>query len=241
MSQLNCTTRVGDYLIERVRLTDFVRGLAEAGLPRFAAADAPWTPVVGPPPAIDPATPITVDRVFARLVEYLTPGVVVIADPGDALFGAADLPVERGTGFLSPAYYASLGFAVPASIGAGLADPKVRPLALVGDGAFQMTGQELATAVRFGVAPVVIVLNNDGYATERFIRDGPFNDVLRWEHSQLPALFGAGKGYRVETDGELAEALGAAFADDSVYSIIDVRLGRFDVSAGLRGLAARLK
>lgn len=232
---------IGYHLFERVRLQDFVRGLAEAGLPRFAAPDAPYTPVLGPPPEIDPATPITVDRLFARLVEYLTPGVVVIADPGDALFGAADLPVERGTGFLSPAYYASLGFAVPASLGVGLAEPGCRPLVLVGDGAFQMTGQELATAVRFGVAPVVIVLNNDGYATERFICDGPFNDVLRWEYWKMPEVLGAGKGYRVETDGELGEALGAAFGDDSVYSIIDVRLGRFDASTGLRRLAARLR
>ncbi len=232
---------IGYHLFERVHLRDFVRGLADAGLPRFATPDAPWTPVVGAPPPLDPATPITVDRLFARLVEYLTEDVVVIADPGDALFGAADLPVERGVGFLSPAYYASLGFAVPASIGVGLAEPRLRPLVLVGDGAFQMTGQELATAVRFGVAPVVVVLNNDGYATERFICDGPFNDVLRWDYAELPALLGAGTGYRVETDGELAEALAAAFADDAAYSIIDVRLGRFDVSAGLRRLAARLR
>lgn len=232
---------IGYHLFERVHLRDFVRGLADAGLPRFATPDAPWTPVTGAPPPLDPATPITVDRLFARLVEYLTEDVVVIADPGDALFGAADLPVERGVGFLSPAYYASLGFAVPASIGVGLAEPRLRPLVLVGDGAFQMTGMELSTAVRYGIAPVVVVLNNDGYATERFICDGPFNDVLRWDYAELPRLLGAGTGYRVETDGELAEALAAAFADESAYSIIDVRLGRFDVSAGLRRLAARFR
>jgi indolepyruvate decarboxylase len=131
---------IGYHLFERVHLRDFVHGLADAGLPRFSVPDAPWTPEVGPVPPLDPATPITVDRLFARLVEYLTEDVVVIADPGDALFGAADLPVERGVGFLSPAYYASLGFAVPASIGVGLAEPRLRPLVLVGDGAFQMTG-----------------------------------------------------------------------------------------------------
>lgn len=232
---------IGYHLFERVHLGDFVRGLAEARLPQCAVPDAPWTPELGALPPLDPSTPITVDRLFARLAGCLTEGVVVIADPGDALFGAADLPVERGTGFLSPAYYASLGFAVPASLGVGLAEPGLRPLVLVGDGAFQMTGQELSTAVRYGVAPVVVVLNNDGYATERFICDGPFNDVLRWNYAALPALLGAGTGYRVETDGELGEALAAAFADDSAYSIIDVRLDRFDVSAGLRRLAARLR
>jgi TPP-dependent 2-oxoacid decarboxylase len=64
---------------------------------------------------------------------------------------------------------------------------------------------------------------------------------LRWNYAEMPTLLGAGRGVRVETDGELAAALAAAFADDAVYSIIDVRLGRFDVSAGLRRLAAQLR
>ncbi len=232
---------IGYHLYEHVEMGDFVRGLAEAGLPQCPAPDAPFAPKAAPLPPLDPATPITVERLLARIAGCLTPGVVVIADPGDALFAAADLPIRRGSGFLSPAYYASLGFAVPASIGVGLAEPGLRPLVLVGDGAFQMTGQELSTAARFGVAPVVVVLNNDGYGTERFITDGSFNDVLRWEYSKLPDLLGAGTGYRVETDGDLEAALAAAFADTSGYSILDVRLDRFDVSAGLRRLTERLR
>lgn len=232
---------IGYHLFEHVSMGDFVGGLADAGLPRCPEPDAPWTPPPVALPPLDPATPITVDRLFVRLAGCLTPGIVVIADPGDALFGAAELPIPRGTGFLSPAYYASLGFAVPASIGVGLAEPGLRPLVLVGDGAFQMTGQELSTAVRFGLAPVVVVLNNDGYGTERFITDGSFNDVLRWNYANLPALLGAGTGYKVETDGDLAAALAAAFADTAAYSILDVRLGRFDVSAGLKRLTERLR
>lgn len=53
------------------------------------------------------------------------------------------------TKFLSSAYYASLGFAVPASIGAQLADRTLRALVIVGDGPSQMTGMELSTAVRY--------------------------------------------------------------------------------------------
>jgi len=231
---------IGYHVYERVRMADFVRGLADAGLPRCP------TPEPVPLPAhlrlapLDPATPITVDRLFARIAACLSAGMVVVADPGDALFAAGDLPIRRGTGFLSPAYYASLGFAVPAGVGAGLADPSLRPLVLVGDGAFQMTGQELATAVRFGVAPVVVVLNNDGYATERFLVDGSFNDVLRWDYAKLPELLGAGRGFRVETDGELAAALEEALATTDTYSLLDVRLDRFDVSAPLRRLTERL-
>ncbi|HEX5500194.1 MAG TPA: thiamine pyrophosphate-dependent enzyme, partial [Thermomicrobiales bacterium] len=156
------------------------------------------------------------------------------------LFGAANLPIRRGVGFLAPAYYASLGFSVPASVGVGLADPAARPIVLVGDGAFQMTGVELSTAVRFGVCPIVIVLNNDGYATERFLLDGRFNDILRWRYAQLPELLGAGRGMMVETDGELARALSAALADKTAFSLIEVCLARDDVSASLRQLTERL-
>jgi TPP-dependent 2-oxoacid decarboxylase len=232
---------IGHHRYDGVRLPDFIAGLAAAGLPRGSWPGAPFVPDHPVLPDLDPATPITVDRLFARIAEVLTPEMVVIADPGDALFGATDLPIRRGTGFLSPAYYASLGFATPAALGVGLANPAVRPLVLVGDGAFQMTGQELSTCVRFGVRPVVIVLDNDGYATERYMLDGSFNDVLRWEYSKLPDLLGAGTGYRIETDGDLAAALSAAIADTgSAFSILEVRLRRDDVSTALRRLTAKL-
>jgi len=88
---------------------------------------------------------------------------------------------------------------------------------------------------------VVIVLNNDGYATERYMLDGSFNDVLRWEYSNLPRLLGAGKGYRIETDGDLGAALDAALADtESAFALLDVRLARDDVSSVLKRLTASL-
>jgi len=104
---------------------------------------------------------------------------------------------------------------------------------LVGDGAFQMTGTELSTAARYRLAPVVVVLNNDGYATERFMLDGSFNDILRWDYHKLPELLGSGVGHKVETNGELDQALQAAIAQRDQFSILDVRLGRLDVSAPL--------
>jgi TPP-dependent 2-oxoacid decarboxylase len=117
---------------------------------------------------------------FQRLAPFVTAATIVIADPGEALFGAIDLPLRGRTEFLSPAYYASLGFAVPAAVGAQLAKPHHRPLVLVGDGAFQMTGLELSTVVRYGLNLIVVVLNNGGYGTERPMIDGAFNDVLPW-------------------------------------------------------------
>src|SRR5262249_26048576 len=101
---------------------------------------------------------ITVKRLFERLSFSITDKTIVIADVGDSLFGALDLTIHGQVEFLSPAYYCSMGFAVPA-IGAQLANPKLRPIVIVGDGAFQMTGMEISTISRFALNPIIIVLN----------------------------------------------------------------------------------
>src|SRR5437016_5048343 len=197
---------------EEVRFKDFVRGLLKIRLRRRTWPELPLAepgaiglqrskPVGGAP------VPLTVKRLFERLNSFITDEAVVVADVGDALFGAADLHIHQRTEFLGPAYYASMGFAVPAGVGVQLANPKLRPLVLVGDGAFQMTGMELSTAVRYKLNPIVVVLNNSGYGTERPMQDGPYNDVVPWQFHRLPEIFGAGRGFLVQTEGELEEAL----------------------------------
>ncbi len=171
-----------------------------------------------------PQAPLTVRRLFERLNAFFSDSTVVVADVGDALFGATDLFIRERTEFISPAYYTSMGFAVPASVGAQLANPKLRPLVLVGDGAFQMTGMELATVARYHLNPVVVLLNNRGYGTERHMQDGPYNDLWPWQYHRLPEILGAGprlrrgdrgrSGPRAQgsgaVDGELLPAGGAA-------------------------------
>ena len=205
-----------------------------------ADRDHPRPPAVGQAGGL-PDDPITVADLFLRLGAFLSEGLIVLADPGDALFAAIDLPVYEARDFLAPAFYASLGFAVPAAIGAQLAQPDERPLVLVGDGAFQMTGMELSTCVRYGLDPIVIVLNNGGYTTERLILDGAFNDIQRWDYSKLPEVIGAGRAHRVETVGDLDRALADARRRDGQFVLLDVRLDKFDVSPALRRLGASLQ
>jgi indolepyruvate decarboxylase len=106
-----------------------------------------------------------------------------------------------------------MGFAVPAAVGAGFADPSLRPIVLVGDGAFQMTGTELATCVHHGQSPVVLVLNNRGYSTEREILEGPFNDIHEWRYERICELITGGQGIRISTHGEFVQALDKALSD----------------------------
>jgi TPP-dependent 2-oxoacid decarboxylase len=223
---------------ENVGLQYFIRSLRSANITRREplrlgsysnrSASTPFLADIG--------KKITVQRLFLRLASFITADTIVIADVGDSLFGALDLVIQRDTEFLAPAFYTSMGFAVPAAVGAQLADPKLRPLVIVGDGAFQMTGMEISTAVRYQLNPIVIVLNNDGYGTERRLLDGPFNDLQHWEYKNIPGIVGGGRGFIVNTEDEFDGALEAANQYSDGVCILDVRLDPKDGSAALKRL-----
>ncbi len=199
-------------------------------------------PAPQPPALFEPETgqALTVSRFFQCLNSALSDHHVVIADPGDALFGAADLVIRGQTEFISSAYYASLGFAVPASIGVQAADPGKRPVVLVGDGAFQMTGIELSGAARYKFSPIVLILNNSGFGTERPMIDGPFNDVHPWAYTKLPDLLGPGRSRKVETEDQLVQALEEAQTRDDSFYLIEAVIPQGDFSAALKRLTDRL-
>lgn len=228
------------HTFEHVRFKDFVRGLLAADLRQRTATPHPEPPR---PQEFVPATgegKLTITRLFERLNEFLNENSIVIADVGNALFGASDLFIRCRTEFLGPAYYASMGFAVPAALGAQLARPELRPLVLVGDGAFQMTGLELSSIARCKLNPVIVVLNNAGYGTERHIHDGPFNDVLNWNYHRIPELLGVGKSFLVKSEKDLDSALDAAALHTESYCLLDVHLDPLDHSDALGRLAERL-
>jgi indolepyruvate decarboxylase len=227
------------HRFDSIKFQDFVRALVQTPLPVFPLRKPP-SHVIAPQPPSSPDSPITLDGLFRHLDSVLTDKIVVIADVGESLFAAADLHVRHRFEFLSPAYYTSMGFAVPAALGAAFADPALRPLVLVGDGAFQMTGTELASCVRYGLAPIVVVLNNRGYSTEREILEGPFNDLHEWRYDKIFELIGGGVGSRVETQREFEERLASAFADRSRPHLLNVLLSPDDRSPGMVRLARRL-
>jgi indolepyruvate decarboxylase len=231
--------RISHHHFHDVLITDFVKGLLKLDL-KPSQRPLPPKPKTDGKFTLKPEAKITTARLFARINQMLDASMVVVADVGDCLFGAADLTIYQRTEFLSPAYYTSMGFAIPASIGAQVASPSSRPIVLVGDGAFQMTCLELSTAVRHGFNPIVIVLNNKGYTTERFIQDGPFNDILNWNYHRMPDLLGAGWGFEVHTEGDLDQSLHAALANQDAFSLLNVHLEPMDVSPALKRLGERL-
>jgi indolepyruvate decarboxylase len=104
-----------------------------------------------------------------------------------------------------------------------------------------MTGTELSTAARLGLDPIVIIGNNRGYTTERFILEGPFNDIADWRFHRLGELFGPLRGFSAPTEDAFDAALGAALAFRDGPSVIEVALRPDDCSAALTRLSERLR
>jgi indolepyruvate decarboxylase len=146
----------------------------------------------------------------------------ITSDVGDCLFTAMEM---EHSDLAAPAYYAGMGFGVPAGMGIAAA-AGVRPLILVGDGAFQMTGFELGNCRRYGLDPVVLVFNNQSWEMLRaFQPESRFNNLDDWHFAAIAPHLG-GHGERVHTRQELASALERAIARRGVFSLIEIMLRR---------------
>ncbi len=235
--------RIRHHHYHDIEFKDFLQGLVDAK-PK-PAGEIPPAPTEWKkePFHLKPDAEITITRLIDRLDEQLDGETIVVADIGDSLFASTELTTRGHTEFLSPAYYTSMGFAVPAALGAHIAKPAARVVAIVGDGAFQMTGMELSNLVARRVPAVVIVLNNRGYGTERLLHAGDyeFNTIPSWNYHKLPELYGGGTGYEIRTEGEFDAALNAAWADTSGPSILHVHLDPADASRALQRLGEKMK
>ncbi len=232
--------RISHHRFDGVLLSHFIQSLTRSELrAEDRALPATRTPE---PLELKPENPITVTRLMRRLNASLDASTIVIADVGDSLFAAADLIVREQTDFMSPAYYATLGFAVPAALGVLTARPDLRPIVIAGDGGFQMTATELGTMTGIGLAPIVIVLDNKGYGTERILHPGEhkFNDIHPWRYHELPRVFGGGTGYEIHTEGQFDQALRAAIDDTSGPAILHVHIAGDDWSDALKRLGKAL-
>lgn len=234
--------RIRHHHFHNVRLEDFLQELSKRGLKLKSTPPHAPTDWNKEPFTLKPDAPITITRLIDCLDEQLDDRTIVVADIGDALFASTELTTRSRTEFISPAYYTSMGFSVPAALGAQVAKPDARVVVIVGDGAFQMTGMEISNLVRRKMPVVVIVLDNGGYGTERLLHPGEysFNDIHSWRYERLPEVLNGGTGYQIRTEGEFETALQAAWQDPSGPSILHVHLDPQDCSRALTRLAERM-
>ncbi len=229
--------KIKHHVYPEVQLKDFIDALAmrlpkgrpsRSIRPAARALETHFSP--------RPKAAITIARFYERLNHFLDRRSVVIADAGDSFLCAGELVMHDRIGFVCQAFYCSIGFSVPAALGCALADPKKRPVVFVGDGAFQMTAQEISTIIRNGLNPIMFVMNNDGYTVERVIHDGPFNDIQPWRYHALPAVFGEAESFEVRTEGDLEAVLRDVKRKRDRFCLVEVYLDPKDCSKALKRL-----
>jgi indolepyruvate decarboxylase len=152
----------------------------------------------------------------------------VISDTGDCLFVSTRIDASS---VMATPYYATMGFAVPAAIGYTVTTKK-RPLVLVGDGGFQMTGQEICHCPRFGINPIFIVFNNSRWGMQQlFYPTAKFNELVNWPYAKMAELWG-GKGYYCDSCEKLYKALEEA-KNNKEFTVIEAVIEKGDLSEEL--------
>ena len=190
-----------------------------------------------PVPAPGPGeTSLTTRQLFARVQSMLDGQTTVIAETGDSWFNGMQLELPTDARFEIQMQYGSIGWSVGAALGYCLARPERRVIALIGDGSFQMTAQELSTMIRYGANPIIFLINNGGYTIEVEIHDGPYNTIKNWDYAALMSVFNAddgnGQAWRAATEGELDDAIEQALAHDGP-SLIEAMIDRDDCNPNL--------
>lgn len=183
-----------------------------------------------------PIAPIDIARAINDLIRR-EGSLLIASDIGDCLFTALDI---IHTDLAAPGYYATMGYGIPAGLGLQ-AGSSQRPLILVGDGAFQMTGWELGNCQRYGWDPIVIIFNNCSWEMLRtFQPESQFNNLSDWHFADLAAPLG-GQGYRVQTRAELGAALTTAFQTRGKFQLIEAMIPRGVLSETLSRYVSSIK
>lgn len=221
-----------------VKLTEFLELLAKKLKPNDGSMIAynrikeEVTPLRPGPPE----TELSTRQLFSRIQQMLDSDSTVIAETGDSWFNGMQLDLPERARFEVQMQYGSIGWSVGATLGYSVGAPDRRPIALIGDGSFQLTAQEVSTIIRYGLKPIIFLINNGGYTIEVEIHDGPYNTIKNWNYAELVHVFNAedGNGFscKARTEGELDEAIKQATAHDGP-ALIEVLIHRDDCSKNL--------
>ncbi len=205
-----------------------------------------------PPPTRSAGQPVRIDKgeltqesFWQTLQQYLKPGDIILVDQGTAAFGAAALSLPDGAEVVLQPLWGSIGYSLPAAFGAQTACPDRRVILIIGDGAAQLTIQEMGSMLRDGQAPVILLLNNDGYTVERAIHGAAqrYNDIANWNWTQIPPALNAAQQaecWRVTQAIQLAEVL-ERLARPQRLSFIEVMLPKADLPELLRTVTRALE
>jgi pyruvate decarboxylase len=227
------------YDFSRINLRDFLAGLARKVQKREATAVEFKRICAEPRPESRARTETKLMRaeIVRQIQSLLTADTTVIAETGDSWFNGVALKLLGGARFEVEMQWGSIGWSVPATFGYAVGAPNRRIIAMIGDGSFQLTAQEVAQMIRRKLPVIIFLINNHGYTIEVEIHDGPYNNIKNWDYAGLIQAFnaedGRGRGIRVTNGDELAEAIKVALANHDGPTLIECIIDRDDCSADL--------
>ncbi|ERL54338.1 alpha-keto acid decarboxylase family protein [Psychrobacter aquaticus] len=187
------------------------------------------------------------DDLWHIIADRLDHNNLVFAEQGTAYFGISDVRLPEGVTCYGQPMWGSIGYTLPASLGAAIASPHKRSVLLIGDGSALLTIQELAVMFQERINPVIVLVNNDGYTVERAIHgeNQRYNDIPKCDWQSMPKAFGGNDDntllLKVETAGELKAALLKAADTTDKMVLIEVIAGKQDIPPLLADIAAALK
>jgi indolepyruvate decarboxylase len=210
-------TRVGSQVYPNVEMKDVLTELARRVTKRNQRSPL-QADSLGPVKGAG-SDPITANALYPRWERFIKPDDIVVTDTGTSSMGLAFARMPKGAKFYNQSLWGAIGWATPAAFGAAVAAPHRRVVLITGEGAHQMTAQEIGQFGRRGLKPIVFVLNNSGYLIERLLCENPdfaYNDVARWRYSELPKALGCDDWFtaRVTTCSDFDEALKTASQGD---------------------------
>ena len=155
--------------------------------------------------------PLESKFIYSKIQDFIKEDDIIFSETGLVEFGFATLELPKGAHLYNQVLWGSIGWATPAAFGANIAERNKRVILVTGDGSHQLTAQEVSSMMRYGVKPIIIVINNSGYTIERALCKNPmdlFNNIASWNYSKLPDVFnGKSWSIKVGTEQELHEAL----------------------------------
>jgi len=156
---------------------------------------------------------IKVDGLFSYIKNAIKENDIFVMETGLMSLSGAFLSLKKGVEYLSQTLWGSIGWATPAAFGASMADKKRNLVLFTGDGAHQLTAQELANYFEYDLKPVIFLLNNDGYTVERVLSKDPedkFNNITKWDYFKMTEALSGGKDFyraSVSTYEELKDVI----------------------------------
>ncbi len=196
------------------------------------------------PPADAPGNALTIAEVSRQVHDALGRDTALLVETGDSWFHGLRMRLPEGCRFEIQFQAGSIGWSVPATLGyeMGFTTP-TRVIAMIGDGSFQVTAQEVSTMIRYGMRPIIILVNNRGYIIEDAIHQGPYNKIKNWDYAGLMKDWtndeGRGLGLHAKSAGELTAALTRATTHDGPC-LIEVAIDPQDCSVDMREWGTRV-